>query len=172
MSEFYKLDDSLVIIKDENLDALLTTWTTLPASATKQVDTSTITGTDGTATVTLAWWLTNTLTFDANLTTTNSNFVTANADAYLVAWIVLTSSGATLIFTANVAWVAFTSPVITNVTTNLAWTNANTTDNVADVDGYAKGCLFINTDVASGTSGLYVNEWLSTSCIFKLVSNA
>jgi hypothetical protein len=171
MSEFYKLDDSLVVIKDEHLDALLTTWTTLPASAVKQVDTSTITGTSGTATVTLAWWLTNTLTFDTDLTTTNSNFVTANADAYLVAWIVLTSSVATLIFTANVAWVAFTSPVITNVTEDLAWTNVNTTDNVA-VDGYAKGCLFINTDVASGTSGLYVNEWLSTSCIFKLVSNA
>ncbi len=37
---------------------------------------------------------------------------------------------------------------------------------------YAKGCLFIDTDVASGTSGLYVNVGTSASCVFKLVSNA
>ena len=38
--------------------------------------------------------------------------------------------------------------------------------------GYAKGCLFIDTDVASGTSGLYVNVGTNTSCVFKLVTNA
>ncbi len=38
--------------------------------------------------------------------------------------------------------------------------------------GYAKGSLFIDTDVASATSGLYVNVGTNTSCIFKLVSNA
>ena len=37
---------------------------------------------------------------------------------------------------------------------------------------YAKGCLFIDTDVASGTSGLYVNVGTSSSCVFKLVTNA
>lgn len=37
---------------------------------------------------------------------------------------------------------------------------------------YAKGCLFIDTDVATGTSGLYVNVGTSASCVFKLVSNA
>jgi hypothetical protein len=37
---------------------------------------------------------------------------------------------------------------------------------------YAKGCLFIDTDVATGTSGLYVNVGTSESCVFKLVSNA
>ena len=37
---------------------------------------------------------------------------------------------------------------------------------------YAKGCLFIDTDVASGTTGLYVNVGTSSSCIFKAVSNA
>lgn len=39
-------------------------------------------------------------------------------------------------------------------------------------DGYAKGCLYVDTDVTSGTSGLYVNVWTDSSCIFKLVSNA
>ena len=37
---------------------------------------------------------------------------------------------------------------------------------------YAKGCLFIDTDVATGTSGLYVNEGTAASCSFKLVTNA
>lgn len=38
--------------------------------------------------------------------------------------------------------------------------------------GYAKGCLFIDTDVASGTTGLYVNVGTASSCVFKAVSNA
>lgn len=37
---------------------------------------------------------------------------------------------------------------------------------------YAKGCLFIDTDVATGTSGLYVNAGTAASCSFKLVTNA
>jgi len=37
---------------------------------------------------------------------------------------------------------------------------------------YAKGCLFIDTDVATGTSGLYVNIGTAASCVFKLVTNA
>lgn len=37
---------------------------------------------------------------------------------------------------------------------------------------YAKGCLFIDTDVATGTSGLYVNVGTAASCVFKLVTNA
>jgi hypothetical protein len=47
-----------------------------------------------------------------------------------------------------------------------------TTVPVDTTSGYAKGCLFIDTDVASGTSGLYVNVGTDTSCIFKLVTNA
>lgn len=38
--------------------------------------------------------------------------------------------------------------------------------------GYAKGCLFIDTDVAAGTSGLYVNIGTTAACNFNLVSNA
>jgi hypothetical protein len=38
--------------------------------------------------------------------------------------------------------------------------------------GFAKGCLFIDTDVAAGTSGLYVNIGITTACNFNLVSNA
>jgi len=38
--------------------------------------------------------------------------------------------------------------------------------------GYAKGALFIDTDVVTGTSGLYVNVGINTSSVFKLVTNA
>ena len=38
--------------------------------------------------------------------------------------------------------------------------------------GYAKGCLFIDTDVAAGTTGLYVNIGSTTAANFNAVSNA
>ncbi len=37
---------------------------------------------------------------------------------------------------------------------------------------YAKGCMFIDTGVATGTSGLYVNVGTKSACVFKLVTNA
>jgi len=38
------------------------------------------------------------------------------------------------------------------------------------VDGYAKGCLFIDTDVVTGTVSVYVNQGTKDSCVFKLVN--
>lgn len=38
--------------------------------------------------------------------------------------------------------------------------------------GYAKGCLYIKTDVAAGTSGLYVNVGTTAACDFDLVTDA
>lgn len=38
--------------------------------------------------------------------------------------------------------------------------------------GYAKGALFIDTDVAAGTSGLYVNIGTTAASNFNLVTNA
>lgn len=38
--------------------------------------------------------------------------------------------------------------------------------------GYAKGCLFVDTDVAAGTSGLYVNVGTTAACNFDLVTDA
>ena len=35
---------------------------------------------------------------------------------------------------------------------------------------YAKGCLFIDTDVVTGTSGLYENKGTAASCVFELIS--
>lgn len=39
-------------------------------------------------------------------------------------------------------------------------------------NGFAKGCLFVDTDVATGTTGLYVNVGTKASCVFKAVTNA
>lgn len=38
--------------------------------------------------------------------------------------------------------------------------------------GFAKGCLFIDTDVGAGTGGLYCNKGTNTSCTFTLITQA
>ena len=37
---------------------------------------------------------------------------------------------------------------------------------------YAKGCLFIDTNVATGTGGLYCNKGTAASCAFTLITQA
>lgn len=50
---------------------------------------------------------------------------------------------------------------------------AKGTDVPADsTAGYAKGCLFIDTNVAAGTTGLYVNVGTTAECNFDAVSDA
>lgn len=39
-----------------------------------------------------------------------------------------------------------------------------------DETGYAKGALFIDTDIATGTGGLYCNKGTNTACAFTLVT--
>lgn len=38
--------------------------------------------------------------------------------------------------------------------------------------GYAKGALFINKTVATGTTGLYCNKGTNLSCVFTAVTQA
>jgi len=38
--------------------------------------------------------------------------------------------------------------------------------------GYAKGCTFIDSDVATGTGWVYFNKGTNTSCVFTLVTQA
>lgn len=54
---------------------------------------------------------------------------------------------------------------------NIAYETGTTvpTDAVA---GYAKGAFFVDSDVAGGTSGLYVNVGTTASCNFDLVTDA
>jgi hypothetical protein len=41
-----------------------------------------------------------------------------------------------------------------------------------DTAGYAKGCLFVDTDVAKDTTGLYVNIGTSAECNFDAVADS
>jgi len=90
-----------------------------------QVETVTLTGTAGTANVTMGG-VTKLATFDTDLDTTHAAFVAAHAVAYAAAGITLTGT-TTLIFTAAVAGVPFTPGTVVNVTTNLTGTVAHTT---------------------------------------------
>ncbi len=38
--------------------------------------------------------------------------------------------------------------------------------------GFAKGCIFIDTDVAGGTTGFNINKGTTTSCQFTAVTQA
>lgn len=38
--------------------------------------------------------------------------------------------------------------------------------------GYAKGCFFINTSVATGTTGLYCNKGTNLACVFTAITQA
>lgn len=96
---------------------------------TAQVETITLTGTSGTANVTGAGGLTSLVTFGSTLTDTAADFVVSHNTAYAAVGIIISSHLDTIIFTAAVAGVAFTAPVITNVTDNLAGTVAHTTPN-------------------------------------------
>lgn len=44
-----------------------------------------------------------------------------------------------------------------------------TTKPTDTTSGYAKGCVFIDTDVATGTTGFYTNDGTKTSCVFNAV---
>lgn len=98
--------------------------------ATAQIDTLSLAGTSGTATISGPGGLSLTATFATSLTVTASNFVTANAAAYLAEGIVLTDSTGDLIFTANVAGTPHDHPTATNLTGDLTGTNVITAANV------------------------------------------
>lgn len=106
---------------------------TANVTAVKQKETISLLGETGTSVVTLAGGLTKTVTFRTDLTTTASDFVTAEAADYLAEGIVLTSNVADLIFEANVGGTTFVAPLISGVVGNLEGTVTHTTANRAAV---------------------------------------
>src|SRR5690606_13242141 len=95
----------------------------------KQVETVTLSGTGGTATITVTGDLTKTITFATSLTVSASNFVAANAVDYLAEGITLTSDGEDLIFTTTVSGTKFATPVITTASGDLTGTVVSSADN-------------------------------------------
>lgn len=98
-------------------------------AATAQISTITLTGSSGTATVTVKG-VAKLATFDSSIQITSTAFVAANAAAYLAVGLVLTGT-TTLIFTSNIAGVGFDDGTAVNVSGNLAGTAAATQANVA-----------------------------------------
>ena len=105
---------------------------TMSNGAVAQVDTITVTGTSGTANVTVAG-VNYLATFDTDLTTTAANFVTAHEDALLARDIVVTSLTADIILTSNIAGMPFGTSAIANVSGDLAGSRAATTANTSAV---------------------------------------
>lgn len=128
-----------------------------------QVDTVTLTGTSGTATIT-AGGISRTATFNTSLTQTATDFDTTHSADFTAVGITVTTSGADIIFTSATAGTPFTSPVIVNVTGNLAGTVVNTTANnsvSADID-------FENVlphKQFKGLTGYALIDWISGTSI-------
>ena len=94
-------------------------------NAVQQVSTVTLTGTSGTANIRLDS-VDYLATFNTDLTTTASDFVTTHGTALDTAGITVTSNAAVLTFTAKVGGTAFTLETPTNVTGDLTGTTADT----------------------------------------------
>ena len=106
---------------------------TIANGAVAMVDTVTLTGTSGTANISVKGK--NYLaTFDTNLTTTAANFVTSHSSELSQRNVTVTSSGADVILTSSIAGVSLGTTAIVNVTTNLAGSVANTTGNTVAAD--------------------------------------
>jgi hypothetical protein len=119
--------------------------------AQTQVDTITLTGSAGTANVTLAGGLTKLVTYGTSLTITAGAFVTSHTAAYAAVGITVTSSGPDIIFTDAVPGTGFVHPVITNATSDLAGTVANTAYNIASG---SSGAIRGRLEVGNRQSGL------------------
>lgn len=91
------------------------------ATNTTRVHTITLSGNSGTASVSMGG-VTKTATYSSSLNTTASNFVSANAAAYLAVGITLTAGSGTLIFTTNATTRFMAPPTIYNATLTLAGT--------------------------------------------------
>jgi hypothetical protein len=88
------------------------------ATNTAKVHNMTLTGTNGTGNIYMGG-VTKLATFNTSLTQTATDFVTANAAAYLAVGVTLTSNAAVLIFTTSDATKYLAPPTFTNVSLTL-----------------------------------------------------
>ena len=61
--------------------------------------------------------------------------------------------------------------LVTDSNGDILWATGTTVPTDGST-GYAKGCLFIDTDVATGTTGLNCNKGTNTSSAFTAVTQA
>jgi len=99
------------------------------AVAVKQKDTVTLSGTSGSVNISIPNIANRTIPFAVGLTETAAAFVTTYAADFLPL-VVVTSSGADIVFEAATAGVPFEHPAAANTIANLAGSVVNTTANV------------------------------------------
>jgi hypothetical protein len=134
------LGETAITTLTPNLSGIVV-HTALNDVAVARIDTLTLTGTGGTATI-CCGTLEKTATYNASLTQTALDFKNSFEADYLAIGIVLTNSGDDLIFTANVAGVDFPSP--TNILLEIYRPKKGLSRKVA----YGSGMVFdIDTDV-------------------------
>lgn len=109
----------------------------------KQKDTVTLTGTTGSVNISVPNIANRTIAFDADLTTTAAAFITDYAADFLPL-VVVTSSGADVIFEAATAGVPFEHPIVTNTAGDLDGTIVNTTDNATFSPVVFQSCARVN----------------------------
>jgi hypothetical protein len=122
-----------VVTNDTGDMAGATTNTQINVVAEKQVETITLTGTDGKASVTLAGGLTKEVRFVTDLPAATIMFAGTHAADYLAQGIVVTNSGDDIIMTAQTAGTSFTAPEITNVPWDMDASITHTEANVVAV---------------------------------------
>lgn len=126
-----------------------------PATTGTTTRTATLTGSSGTANVTIAG-VNYLATFNTNLTTTASDWVTANATALLALGYTVTSSGA--IITVSALTTVFPTVAVTNVSGNLAGTIGTQTDTastgniLANLVSWTKGSFVVRIHNVSGAT--------------------
>lgn len=138
-------------------------------NAVAQVDDITLTGTSGTANINVNS-VNYLATFNTNLTTTASDFVTTHATALDAAGVTVTSNAAVLTFTAKVGGTAFTIAAPVNATGDLAGSLASITSGQVlmwIVDGSELIPYFDTT--ASGT--YRVNNYTPSTTEDEVITN-
>jgi hypothetical protein len=116
-------------VADSDIDNVVEQFAGSLATATLayRVDTITLTGTNGSATV-VCNGITKTVTYVTSTTQTATNFVTANAAVFLLSGITLTSDGFDLLFTSTALGVDYSGDTtITNASGDLAGLVVHTT---------------------------------------------
>ena len=129
------------------------------AAAVKQKDTVTLSGTSGTVNISIPNIANRDLEFDVDLTTTAAAFVTDYAADFLPL-VVVTSSGADIIFEAATVGVPFSHPVVVNTVTNLTGDVVNTTANVT-----LSAVEFENMAIANGGGGFLVGVKIESNIV-------
>jgi hypothetical protein len=87
----------------------------------------------------------------------NSNFTVYNAVQGAGATETINSQAITVYLADNVGDILLCTGTVTITDTST---------------GYAKGCMYIKTDVGAGTGAMYLNKGTNTSSAFTLVSQA